>query len=115
MLRLLLQMPQPLKTLYAAFFAAFFAGFLTVVVADAPSWIAFVLAPAGALLAFSGLVLAADYRDNASRYSSLLKASRPWGVDYCGSFMSSPRFIRALGGCLVAIGLFWIFVPLLER
>jgi len=108
-------MPQPLKTLYAMTFAVFLAGFITVAVAEDPSWIGVVFAPAGVLLAASGLVLAADYRSNATKYSALLKTSRPWGVDYSESFMSSPRFVRALGGGTAAIGLFWIFIPLIER
>ena len=115
MLRLLLQMPQPLKTLYAMTFAVLLAGFITVAIIDEPFWLWVVFASAGVLLAASGLVLAADYRGNASRYSALLKTSRPWGVDYSESFMSSPRFVRALGGGTAAIGLFWIFLPLIER
>lgn len=115
MLRLLLQMPQPLKALYVMTFAVCLAGFITVAVADHPSWIGVVLAPAGVLLAASGFVMAADYRSNASKYSSLLKTSRPWGVDYSKSFMSSPQFIRAMGCGQAAIGLFWVFIPLFER
>ncbi|WP_109776367.1 hypothetical protein [Quadrisphaera granulorum] len=103
---MLRQLPQPFKTLYAATFAVFFIGFVTVAIADEPDGFRFVIVPFGLLMAAQGTVLALDVRGNATEYSRLLKTTKPMGVDYSGSFMSSVRAIRMLGAAVLVVGLF---------
>jgi len=114
-LKMLRQMPQPLKAFYLAAIAVFLLGMVTVAVLDREDGIQLVMVLFGLLMAMSELVMALDFRGNATEYSRQMKEYKPAGTDGWGDrLIMSVKGVRVLGGAVCLVGLFLaVAVPLL--
>ncbi|ROP44942.1 hypothetical protein [Pseudokineococcus lusitanus] len=107
-IRFVRALPQPTRTVYALFLGTVVVAFAVMFAVGATGGDAFVaIAVPGALMVLVGVLQLLDVRGTASAMARHIAESRPMGVDYSRSFMSTPRYVRLLGLGLVVIGLFW--------
>lgn len=102
-LKLLAALPQPLKTLYILFLIVFAVTFVSIPLGarDVARWASGALGVVAILL---GLCLLTNLKGSATAMSKYMKESRPMGVDYSKSFLSSPGYARFFGGFFAFVG-----------
>lgn len=116
--RSMMKLPQPVKGLFVLYVVVFAVTFVSVPVAawtgqaastDLTRW---TFAALGVTAVLLGLALALDIRGSAKAYAGMLKDYKPMGVDYSGSFLAKPGFVRVFGALFASIGVTFIVAAL---
>ena len=107
MLKLIVGLPQPLKTLYFLFFAAFAASFATFFLGSERTT-SLAMGVLGAVAVLVGLTISTDLNGSVDAITEAMRSYRPFGVDYSRSVFASRGYSRIFGGLMLVVGTVFI-------